>query len=94
VRNDTEELGNTDKMPVKSCDGKCQPELFLYHARCPVHGAVRLREALQNLVKFLEVAEISFGSSEQQESFEHLIDRAHVTLGDWCLVYYVLDRED
>ena len=21
------------------CDGQCRPELSLYHARCPLHGA-------------------------------------------------------
>lgn len=22
-----------------TCDGQCRPDLFLYHARCPLHGA-------------------------------------------------------
>jgi hypothetical protein len=33
------------------CNGKCTPDLCLYSARCPVHGAALLRLAFEQMAE-------------------------------------------
>ncbi len=39
------------KPPLGKCDGQCTPDLALYYARCPLHGA-----ALWGLVLDIEAS--------------------------------------